>query len=345
MNIVAPISRLSEIDAIAAAGANELYCGVVPREWVGTFKAANTNRRPGGNLASLEELEQAVELAHANGCTLSLVLNAQAYSAKRSSAASDIASAFLSMGGDALIVSDIGLIHALAEECPAARIHVSSVATCRNASGARLYRELGARRIILPRDITIAEATEIAAEVPDVELEVFVLNDGCVFEEGACNTIHLPTKLGGPICLDSYVYNYRHRSGRPVSERLAEKLVSNDTEYRKWLWYRFSCGFTTTPDGMPFGPCGLCAIPDFLRGRIAAVKIAGREGPTRRKVASAKMVRRVLNASASGLTDTDVRHIAQTLRPSVEHCATGYMCYYPEVCGATSQCKVREEAT
>ncbi|HRP97984.1 MAG TPA: U32 family peptidase [Rhodocyclaceae bacterium] len=333
MRIVAPISRLTEIAAIAEAGANELYCGVVPREWVGAFKAANTNRRPGGNLASLDELEQAVELAHAHECTLSLVLNAQTYSAERSSAAADIAEAFLAMGGDALIVSDIGLIHALSQQLPAARIHVSSVATCRNASGARLYHDLGARRIILPRDVTIDEATEIAAEVPDMELEAFILNDGCVFEEGACNTIHLPGKLGGPICLDSYAYEYRHRNGRPVSERLADRLAHNDTEYRKWLWYRFSCGFTTTPDGMPYGPCGLCAIPAFLRGRIAAVKIAGREGPTRRKVASVRMVKRVLDASAAGADDTQVCSIAKNLRPSVEHCATGYMCYYPEVVG------------
>lgn len=331
MNIVAPISRLTEIGAIAEAGANELYCGVVPRDWVGTFKAANTNRRPGGNLSSLDELAQAVELAHSHQCTLSLVLNAQAYSAERSSAATDIAKNFLEMGGDALIVSDIGLIHALARQLPEARIHVSSVATCRNASGARLYRELGARRIILPRDVTIDEAIEIAAEVPDIELEAFVLNDGCVFEEGACNTIHLPGKLGGPICLDSYVYAYRHRNGRPVSERLRDKLVRNDIEYRKWLWYRFSCGFTTTPDGMPYGPCGLCAIPAFLRGKIAAVKIAGREGPTRRKVASVQLAKRILDASASGADDNAVYAIAKNLRPSVEHCATGYMCYYPEV--------------
>lgn len=331
MKIVAPISRLTEIAAIAEAGANELYCGVLPREWVGTFKAANANRRPTGNLASLDELAQAVESTHAHQCTLSLVLNAQNYSADRSSAAVRMADTFLAMGGDALIVSDIGLIHALARQLPGARIHVSSVATCRNASGARLYRELGARRVIFPRDVTIDEATGIAAEVPDIEFETFVLNDGCVFEEGACNTIHLPGRLGGPICLDSYTYEYHHRNGRPLSERLKAQLADNDAEYRKWLWYRFSCGFTTTPDAMPYGPCGLCAIPHFLRGRISAVKIAGREGPTKRKVASVRMVKRILDACTAGNDDAAVCSMAQNLRPSVEHCATGYMCYYPEV--------------
>ncbi len=331
MNIVAPISRIAEIAPLAAAGAHELYCGMVPQEWVGTFRIASANRRPGGNLGSAAELEAAIAAAHTHGCTLSLVLNAQQYSDAQVAAATDIARAFVAMGGDALIVSDPGLIAAIAEALPEARIHVSSVASCRNASGARFFGELGARRVILPRDVTLAEACEIAAEVPDIEIEAFVLNDGCVYEEGACHTVHLPGRLGGPICLDRYTYDYRHRDGRPLSATLARRLAANDEAYRKWLWYRFSCGFSTTADGLPFGPCGLCAMPALRAGAIAAVKIAGREGPTARKLASVQMVRRIFDALEAGADASEVMRIAQGLRPSHEHCRTGYMCYYPEV--------------
>lgn len=331
MKIVAPISRITEVEALAQAGAHELYCGVLPRTWVGKFGIANANRRPTGNLASYEELNEAVDTAHRNHTTLSLVMNAQQYSADQISAAIGLAETFLEMGGDALIVSDLGLIHALATAVPSARIHVSSVATCRNASAARLCRELGATRVILPRDVTIAEACEISREVPDTEIEAFVLNDGCVFEEGACHTIHLPGNLGGPICLDSYVYRYHHRTGRTLDHATLDRLADNDAAYRKWLWYRFSCGFTTTPAGMPFGPCGLCAIPAMLRGGVAAVKIAGREGPTARKLASVRMVRKVLDAACAGLGEQAVKELAMNLRPSADHCATGFMCYYPEI--------------
>jgi hypothetical protein len=331
MRIVAPVSRVAEIAPLAQAGASELYCGLLPPEWLGRFHALNANRRPSGNLTRYEDLAAAVEQAHAHGATLSLVLNAQHYSAAQAEAAVQVAQRFADLGGDALIVSDLGLVQLLAARFPALRVHVSSVATCRNAAAARLCHELGARRLILPRDVTLAEAVGIAAAVPEMEVEAFVLNDGCIFEEGACHTIHLPGQLGGPICLDRYQYSYRRRDGRELSSRLAARLRENDAEYERWLWYRFSCGFSTTPQGLPFGPCGLCAVPALQRGRAAAVKIAGREAPTARKLASVTMVRTVLERLAAGASDAEVCDCAMRLRPSLEHCATGYMCYYPEV--------------
>lgn len=334
MKIVAPISRVEEAEILADAGAEELYCGVLPREWVGKFGIANANRRPTGNLGGYAELEQAVSAAHRAGAALSLVMNAQQYAGGQAEAAVELARRFVDMGGNALIMSDLGLIQVLASTLPGVRIHVSSVATCRNTHAARLSHALGAKRVILPRDVTIAEACEIAREAPDVEVEAFILNDGCVFEEGACHTIHLPNQLGGPICLDRYQHRYRHRQGKRIGAALRAKIIENDEAYQKWLWYRFSCGFTTTPAGMPYGPCGLCAIPALLRGGVTAVKIAGREGPTSRKLASVKMVRQILDAAQSGLSDEAVMDAAKDLRPSHEHCATGFMCYYPEVLAA-----------
>ncbi|CAM5332508.1 U32 family peptidase [Thauera sp.] len=331
MRIVAPVSRVAEIEPLAQAGASEFYCGLVPPDWLGRFHAINANRRPSGNLTRYEDLARAIDIAHAHEATVSLVLNAQHYSAAQIGAAEDIAGRFAALGGDALIVSDLGLLHALALRFPALRMHVSSVATCRNAGAARLCRELGAQRLILPRDVTLAEAASIAAEVPDIEIEAFVLNDGCIFEEGACHTIHLPGQLGGPICLDRFEYRYRRRDGGAVSPRLAARLQQNDAEYERWLWYRFSCGFSTTPEGLPYGPCGLCAVPVLRRGRVAAIKIAGREAPTARKLASVRMVRSVLERVRAGEDDAAVRAFAVGLRPSESHCATGYMCYYPEV--------------
>lgn len=333
MKIVAPIRQLDEIAPLARAGAHELYCGVTPREWAERFRGASANRRPGGNLPSLAALAEAVELAHRSGVQLSLVLNAQHYSTAQIEFALEIARNYADMGGDAVIASELGLIMALAEALPGLRIHVSSVATCRNADGARLYRELGARRLILPRDITLDEAAEIAAEVPDLEVEAFVLNDGCVYEEGTCNTLHLPGALGGPICLDRYAYQHRHRDGRALSPALAARVHENDEAYRRWLWYRFSCGFSTTDTGMPFGPCGLCAIPAFGQGGLHALKIAGREGPPERKLASVRMVRQILDAHERGQSPAAVAALARNLRPSHAHCATGFMCYYPEVVG------------
>ena len=331
MHIVAPISRVPEVELLAAAGATEFYCGILPQEWVGSFKTSNANRRIFGNLTTYEDLAAATAAAHACACRMSLVLNAQHYTQQQITLLLDVAKRFRDGGGDSVIVSDISLICAIAEALPGFRIHVSSVASCRNREAARLYQDLGARRVILPRDIRIDEAARLVRESPDIEFEVFILNDGCVFEEGVCHTIHLPGKLGGPICLDRYESTNFRVDGRELGAEETQRLAANDADYKKWLWHRFSNGFSVTPEGLPYGPCGLCAIASLHASGIKAIKIAGREGATERKLASVKMVKQVLDQVVAGNSFADVARFAQGLRPSEEHCQTGYMCYYPEV--------------
>jgi U32 family peptidase len=331
MKITAPISRVDEIAPLAAAGANELYCGVVPKEWVARFNTGAVNRRYFGNLDGMEELARAIERAHENQVSMFMVLNAQQYGSTHQEALVDLARAFSDIGGDAVIVADIGLIAGLREQVPQLEVHVSSVAACRNSAGIAFYRDMGVRRVILPRDVTLAEIEAMAAVSGGVEIEAFILNDGCVFEEGACHSIHLPSKQGGPICIDKRPFVYRDARKEPVSARTARKLRDNDTDYQRWLWYRFGCGFSTSATGYPFGPCGLCAIARMAAAGVASIKIAGREGALERKLKSVEMVRSVVDQVASGASPEAVAAFAVALREAPDHCRSGYMCYYPEV--------------
>jgi U32 family peptidase len=331
MDITAPISQIDEIAPLIAAGAGELYCGVVPPSWVAQFNTGAVNRRYFGNLAGLADLERAIALAHAGGARLFLVLNAQHYGSDQTDALVDLARGFTEMGGDAAIVADMTLILSLRQRVPEVAIHVSSVASCRNSAAVAFYRDLGVRRVILPRDVTIAEVEGMARAVPDVELEAFVLNDGCVFEEGVCHSVHLPSKLGGPICVDSFPFAYSGASGRAVPPRVARRLHEHDEDYKRWLWYRFGCGFSTTEAGYPYGPCGLCAIPRFAAAGLASVKIAGREGASARKLKSVEMVRRVLDRQRAGEDAAALCETAIGIRNTPNHCRSGFMCYYPEV--------------
>lgn len=331
MKITSPISHIDEIEALVSAGAKELYCGVVPSNWVAQFNTGAVNRRYFGNLPSLTELEKGVTLAHSLGAQMFLVLNAQHYGADQFGALIDLGNSFKKMGGDAVIVADLTLIVALREQVPDLAIHVSSVASCRNSAAVSFYRDLGVHRVILPRDVTLDEIDVIARLVPDVELEVFILNDGCVFEEGVCHTIHLPKKLGGPICIDSYQFEYVGASGKAMPPAAARNLLDNDEDYKRWLWHRFGCGFSTTKEGYPYGPCGLCAIHRLQAAGIASIKIAGREGSTERKIKSVEMVHKVLETAQRGGDEMSVAATAVGIRNTLTHCQSGYMCYYPEV--------------
>ena len=331
MKLTAPISRIEEIAPLAAAGAHELYCGVIPSDWVARFKTGAVNRRYFGNLRSLEELRDAVDIAHRSGARLFMVLNAQHYGGAYQDALVDLANTFREFGGDAVIVADIALIVELRERLPELAVHVSSVAGCRNSAGVRFYRDMGVERVIIPRDITLDEIDAIAHAVNNVELEVFGLNDGCVFEESACHSIHLPAQHGGPICMDRRPFSYRNANGHAVSARIAGNLADNDAHYERWLWYRFGCGFSTTTGGHPFGPCGLCAISRLQAAGITAIKIAGRERATESKMKSVQMVRAVVDLVHAGESPRDVVRFAVGIRNAEEHCRTGFMCYYPEV--------------
>lgn len=331
MEITSPISHVDEIEPLVAAGAKEFYCGVVPSNWVAQFNTGAVNRRYFSNLPSLSELEKAVTIAHGLGAQMFLVLNAQHYGATQLDALVNLGDSFQKMGGDAVIVADLTLIVALREQVPDLGIHVSSVASCRNSAAVGFYRDLGVRRVILPRDVTLDEIEVITRGVPDIEIEVFILNDGCVFEEGVCHTIHLPKKLGGPICIDSYQFEYVSASGKAMPHQAARRLLDNDEDYKRWLWYRFGCGFSTTEDGYPYGPCGLCAIHRLRQAGVASIKIAGREGATERKIKSVEMVHQVLEKARQGADAMSVATTAVGIRKTVTHCQSGYMCYYPEV--------------
>ena len=328
MKIVTPVSAAGEVAPLAAAGADEFYCGIVPKEWTDKFQSSGVNRRIFGNFSDYGALAEAVAAAHAAEARVSLVMNAQHYSEAHIAALLDIAERFAQLGGDGLIVGDIGLLSTLAEQKLPLRLHVSSLLTCRNSEAVKLYRDLGAHRVILPRDVTLNEIAAMARAVPGIELEAFVLNDGCVFEEGSCHSIHLPAKLGGPICLDRYDPAYARCDGTPLSESEAARLKANDEAYRRFLWHRFSRGFTVSEDGYPFGPCGLCALPAFARAGLTAVKIAGREARLDRKLKSVELVRTIQDIVQSGASEEDVLSQARGMRGAP--CTDGYMCYYRE---------------
>jgi putative protease len=316
---------------LAAAGADEFYCGVVPEDWVERFGTSGVSRRIFANLSSYAELERVVVRAKELHTSLSLALNAQHYDEDQLSALLSLAERFARMGGEGVIVGDVSFLSTIADAGFGFDVCISSILSCRNSEAARFYRDLGASRVIFPREVTLVEMAQIVSTVPSLEYEAFVLNDGCVFEEGVCHTIHLPGRLGGPICLDDYRSRYQRADGRELGMREAATLEANEENYRFWLWCRFGCGFSVTEAGYPFGPCGLCAMPAMEALGLTAIKIAGREAATERKVRSVEMVAAVRNRMKEASENADVAAFARGIRNRQDLCDTGYMCYYREI--------------
>lgn len=87
---------------------------------------------------------------------------------------------------DAFIVSDLGAYNLLRRHFPDTRYHLSTQANCINLEAAKMYRDIGFKRIILGRETTLNDIAEIKAAVPDLEIEAFVHGAMCLAYSGRC---------------------------------------------------------------------------------------------------------------------------------------------------------------
>ena len=331
MKIVAPISRVEEASHFARAGADELFFGVIPAEWTERYGRFTANRRSANNLGSLADVRRVVDDVHREGKRTSVALNGTTHTPEQVDFISNLAISLTDSGVDALIVGDVQLLSVVSQLQLPVRLHVSSTASCRNTHTARFFQKLGADRVILPRHIALEEISVLVKSVPEIEFEAFILNDGCPYEEGLCHTLHLPNEMGGPLCFESFETQLSRRDGSVVPAAEAERIADNDTRYDHWRWSKFSRGFTTTDTGQPYGPCGLCAIPELKKIGIEHIKIAGRDGNPLRKKRSLEMVTKVLAKLDEGAKPDEIISYAKNLRVEPDLCGNNAMCYYPEL--------------
>lgn len=334
MKILAPLNSPAETEMLLANGAEELYCGLVPEEWVARYSGAiwlNRRSPAGGNLHSFSDLARIVEQAHGRSVPVFVTLNAQTYTAGQLPLVLDLARRYVEEASvDGLIISDPALILELAEQHLPCALHLSSIAASLNVGAVRFFQSLGVRRIILPRSLTLAEIERIASRIgSQVELEVFILNDGCIFEEGFCLTTH--HRSVGAFCvglarMESQSFKL---SGAPWAPREEEEINTLLEDFHRRIDGLTNYACSARPQtALPLAPCGLCAIPAFQRMGISAVKIVGREASSLRKLASLRLVRAVVEKTRNGALEEAVQSYAQTLRESVAPCIPGEMCYH-----------------
>jgi len=330
MKILAPVASANEAKALITMGASELYCGIQLNNWqrkFGTNVWMNRRGDKNANIQSFNELLKLISVAHEKNVPVFLALNMPFYTTDQHTIIlSLIEDIFKHCSLDALIIGDPGLIAATRKAFPNIEIHVSSLAPVLNSASVAFYNNLGASRIIFPRYIDLPDLKNIISKMGSkIETEVFILNDGCVFEEGFCNVSHA---FGGALCHNPFqLYelvkkrNIRHSNKKqPYSQHLQD--------YRNWLWHVRNCNGGKDPKGYPLGMCGLCSIPELIKLGVVSLKIVGREASLGKKILSVKLVKKVLDYVES--CDKNEISIAKirSIRGTPKQCSTGYMCYF-----------------
>ncbi|MBQ6236155.1 MAG: U32 family peptidase [Clostridia bacterium] len=135
---------------------------------------------------SFDDIAEAAKLVHVRGKRLYVTVNALAYH-DEIELLPEYGNRLLDCGVDAAIVSDLGVLTTLHRACPRLELHVSTQASCTNYASALTWYQLGAKRIVLAREMTVDEIRKLRKNVPDdLELEAFVHGAMCMAYSGRC---------------------------------------------------------------------------------------------------------------------------------------------------------------
>ena len=206
--LLSPAGTLKNMRYAFAYGADAVYAGQ-PRY----------SLRVRNNEFSKEEvLGQGIEEAHAAGKLFFLASNIAAHNNKLKNYLRDL-EPVIEMGADALIMSDPGLIMMVRERFPDVPIHLSVQSNVVNYAAVKFWQSLGLRRIILSRELSLKEITQIREQCPDIELEVFVHGALCIAYSGRCllsgYLAHRDSNQGA--CTNTCRWKYNTYEGRETS--------------------------------------------------------------------------------------------------------------------------------
>lgn len=357
MKILAPVNNPEEVEGIIQAGADEIYCGLLPDNWKERYtNIASPNRREwkAANLSSFDELQKVVNVAHSNKVTVYLALNAL-YTEKQYPMVFEQVEQAKKMEVDALIVADLGLLLSLKRERTGLDIHISTGGTTFNPQTAKFYEELGATRINLPRHLKIEEMEEIIRGCPSLKFEVFILNSGCknidgfcTFQHGVNEVLHrqmwnLPKELN----FDRHLLNLVRRLPKGLAQEIRGDIFgidsacllnyevffdSNSTglsrRKERFILKNVSSAFNLITG---IDTCGACRLAELKKIGVYGIKIVGRNYSTSKKIRDTSFLRTILSyMEENNSSKEEFSNYVKDRFRKIYRLDCRQLCYYPD---------------
>ena len=172
--LLLPAGDLDRMRAAFDFGADAVYAGQ-PRY---SLRARNNDFK-------LENLKTGIQEAHARGKKLFVASNILAHNSKVKSYLADMEEV-VALKPDAIIMADPGLIMMVRDKWPDLPVHLSVQSNTVNYAAVKFWQKLGLTRVILSRELSLDEITQIRQECPDMEIEVFVHGALCIAYSGRC---------------------------------------------------------------------------------------------------------------------------------------------------------------
>ena len=181
--LLSPAGNFEKLKAALLYGADAVY-----------LAGQSFGMRSAADNFTVEELYEASEYTHKRGKKLYLTLNTMPHGDEYP-ALREFLHDITNAGIDAVIVADLGVMATVREILPDMEIHISTQASIVSPEAALAYTALGAKRLVLARELTLDEIKAIRAALPDdIELEAFVHGSMCVSYSGRCMLSNLMTE-------------------------------------------------------------------------------------------------------------------------------------------------------
>lgn len=174
IELLSPAGDLEKLKVAVAYGADAVYMG-----------GLSLGLRAKSKNFDMEQMNEGIKYAHAHGVKVYITANIFAHNDDFS----DMEQYFLQlekMGADALIISDPGVFSVARKAVPDMEIHISTQANNTNYMSAMFWANLGAKRIVLARELSLAEIREIYDRAGGIELECFAHGAMCMAYSGRC---------------------------------------------------------------------------------------------------------------------------------------------------------------
>ena len=171
--LLAPAGNLEKLKMAVLYGADAVYLG-----------GKSFGLRAFGGNFSREELKEAMDFAHARGKKVYVTVNIFPHNGDLEGLP-DYLQYLQSIQADALLVADLGVFMMCRKLIPDMELHISTQANNTNWASVNAWKELGASRVVLAREMSLAEIREIRSKC-DVDLEMFMHGAMCISYSGRC---------------------------------------------------------------------------------------------------------------------------------------------------------------
>ncbi|MHB1314055.1 MAG: peptidase U32 family protein [Christensenellales bacterium] len=171
--ILAPAGGKEQLTAAVRCGADAVYLGT-----------KGFNARQNAENFDGAALQGAVSYCHARNVKVYVTVNTLVMDDEKD-ALIPVIETIAQSGADAVIAQDLSVVKLIQEHCPSILLHASTQMTIHNTEGVKLLEDMGFSRVVLARELSLAEIEKIA-RATSLALEVFVHGALCMSVSGAC---------------------------------------------------------------------------------------------------------------------------------------------------------------